>query len=165
MTLSLVILAAVVLADQATKSWITAAFEPFEVVPVIPGLFNLTRLTNTGAAFGILASAPPAVTRLLLAGAAVVALVVLGIVAWRSRRDHWLLRSGLGLVAGGALGNLIDRLRLGAVIDFLDFYLGPHHWPAFNVADSAITVGVGCLLAAEFFALRPKAKSREGTAP
>ncbi len=151
MILSLAVLVAVALVDQATKLWIVAVFAPFEVVPVIPGLFNLTRLTNTGAAFGLLASAPPAFARLLFAGLAVVALAVLGWMAWRCRRDHWLVRLGLGAVAGGALGNLIDRVRVGAVIDFLDFYLGPYHWPAFNLADSAITVGVGCLLTAEFF--------------
>ncbi len=149
MSLTLAVLAAVALLDQAVKVWVVAVFEPFEVVPVIPGLFNLTRLANTGAAFGILSSAPPAFTRVFFAAVAVTALAVLGYAAWRCRHGHWLVRAGLGLVAGGALGNLVDRLRSGAVIDFLDFYIGPYHWPAFNLADSAITVGVGFLLAAE----------------
>ncbi len=145
---------AVTVADQLSKLWITTVLAPYEIVPVIPGFFNLTRITNTGAAFGLLGSAPPSVTRVIFVAVAVVALVVLGVFAWRSRHQHRLVGIGIGLVAGGALGNLVDRVRLGAVIDFLDFFLGSYHWPAFNLADSAITVGVGCLLVVEFFVAR-----------
>jgi len=139
----------VVVADQVTKAWVSGALRPYELVPVIDGFFNLTLAFNTGAAFSFLAQGG-GWQRWLLSGLAVVVAIVL--VVWLTRLDRserWTAAS-LSLVIGGAVGNLLDRLRLGHVVDFLDFYLGSWHWPAFNVADSAITVGVAILLLASF---------------
>jgi signal peptidase II len=139
----------VVVADQVTKAWVSGALRPYELVPVIDGFFNLTLMFNTGAAFSFLAQGG-GWQRWLLSGLAVVVTIVL--VAWLTRldRDERWTAAALSLVIGGAVGNLLDRLRFGHVVDFLDFYLGSWHWPAFNVADSAITVGVAILLLASF---------------
>jgi signal peptidase II len=139
----------VVVADQVTKIWISGALRPYELVPVIDGFFNLTLAFNTGAAFSFLAQGG-GWQRWLLSGLAVVVTIVL--VVWLTRlgrHERWTA-AALSLVIGGAVGNLLDRLRLGHVVDFLDFYLGSWHWPAFNVADSAIVVGVAILLLASF---------------
>lgn len=133
----------VLLLDQASKALVEARFALFEIEVVIPGLFNLTHLLNTGAAFGFLAGEAALWRQLFFAGMATAALIVLFFAFRQLRNQGSLYGHAIGLIAGGALGNLIDRLRLGAVVDFLDFYLGEHHWPAFNVADSAICVGVG----------------------
>ncbi|MBU0674534.1 MAG: signal peptidase II [Proteobacteria bacterium] len=138
----------VVVADQLTKLWVVGVFLPYESKEVIPGFFNLAFVTNTGAAFGILAGEQNIWRQLFFVGVAGVALVVL-VGAFRQYRNRGALHvAAIIMVAGGALGNLIDRLRLGHVIDFLDFYYRTHHWPAFNLADSAITVGVGLFLLA-----------------
>ena len=108
------------------------------------GFFNLVLVFNKGAAFSFLAGAPGWQTPLFVA-VAVVAIVVVSVLLVRSPGDS-VMRAGLALILGGALGNLIDRLRYGQVVDFLDFHLSGWHWPAFNVADSAITIGVLCLL-------------------
>ncbi|OGR00326.1 MAG: signal peptidase II [Deltaproteobacteria bacterium RIFOXYD12_FULL_55_16] len=136
----------VVVLDQATKALVMANFAMFELQPVIPGLFNLTFLTNAGAAFGILAGFKSVWRQVFFVG---VALAALGVMFFSYRqlcRQGRIFAHAIGLIAGGAAGNLLDRLRFGAVVDFLDFYLGSHHWPAFNVADSAITVGVGLFI-------------------
>jgi signal peptidase II len=138
----LAIIAAVVLADQLTKYWVFTTFALHESREVIPGLFNLTYLTNNGAAFSILAGQPAIWRQVFFTGAACVALVAIFLAQRSYGRQHSLYSLGLALIAGGAIGNLIDRLRLGFVIDFLDVYAGTSHFPAFNVADSAITVGV-----------------------
>lgn len=136
----------VVVLDQATKALIMDRFVMFELLPVIPGLFNLTYLTNTGAAFGMLAGAPTIWRQVFFVGVALAALGVL-VYSYRQFREQGrIFAHAIGLIAGGAVGNLIDRLRFGAVVDFLDFYVGTHHWPAFNVADSAITIGVGLFI-------------------
>jgi signal peptidase II len=142
--------ALVVLLDQLSKVWVTASFQFHESQPVIPGLFNLTFITNTGAAFGILAGAQSLGRQLFFVGVALVALVVLYLAYREYREQGQIYMAAIGLVAGGALGNLVDRLRLGHVIDFLDVYIRQHHWPAFNIADSAITIGVGLFLLAGF---------------
>ena len=142
MTAFLLVILAVVGLDQASKLWIVHHFGLYDSQVVIPGFFNLTYLTNNGAAFSILAGQPALWRQAFFIGAALVALVLL-VIARRSygRQSTWY-NLALALIAGGAIGNLIDRVRLGHVIDFLDFYLGSSHWPAFNIADSAITVGV-----------------------
>jgi signal peptidase II len=142
--------ALVVVLDQISKVWVAASFQFQESQPVIPGLFNLTFITNTGAAFGILAGAQSLGRQVFFVGVALVALVVLYLAYREYREQGQVYMAAIGLVAGGALGNLVDRLRLGHVIDFLDFYLRQHHWPAFNIADSAITIGVGLFLLAGF---------------
>jgi signal peptidase II len=140
----------VLLLDQLSKWWVVKAFALHESRPLIPGFFSLTYITNTGAAFGMLAGEQSLGRQLFFAAVAVVALVVL-VLAYREYRDRGPLYPGaIGLVGGGALGNLVDRLRLGHVIDFLDVYYRQYHWPAFNVADSAITIGVALFILAGF---------------
>ncbi|WP_448871997.1 signal peptidase II [Desulfobulbus propionicus] len=128
--------------DQASKFWIMHHFVLHESRVVIPDLFNLTYLTNNGAAFSLLAGQPALWRQVFFLGTATVALVCIW-VAQRSygRRSLWYTVA-LALIAGGAIGNMVDRFRFGFVIDFLDVYVGSSHWPAFNIADSAITVGV-----------------------
>lgn len=133
---------AVIIADQLTKWWIMAAFDPLETKAIVPGFFNLTYITNTGAAFGMFAGEQTIWRQVFFVGVAVLALVVL-FFAYKQLKDQgWYFVYAIGLIAGGATGNVIDRLCYGAVVDFLDFYIKSYHWPAFNVADSAITVGV-----------------------
>lgn len=137
---------AVVVLDQATKLLVERAFRLGESVAILPGFFNLTYVRNPGAAFGLLAGAAAAFRGPFFIAVSVLAIAVICYYHARYARGHPLPTVGLALILGGALGNLIDRLRVGMVIDFLDFYLGGYHWPAFNVADSGITVGVGLLL-------------------
>jgi len=134
----------VLVADQATKQWVLAALQPYEVIPVLPVL-NLTLVFNEGAAFSFLATASGWQRWFFIALAVVITAVL---VVWLARlKPHErITAAGLSLVAGGAVGNLVDRLLYGHVVDFLDFYWRSWHWPAFNVADSAITIGVALLL-------------------
>lgn len=126
--------------DQATKWWIlNHVMEPPRVIPVT-GFFNLVLGFNTGVSFGLFGEAP---AWLLMA---FILPMVAGLLVWMTRTDSRLTAIALGLVVGGALGNLLDRLRHGAVTDFLDFYVGAYHWPAFNFADVAIVSGVALLL-------------------
>lgn len=146
------IAAGVVALDQWTKAWVVGNFALYQSRPVIPGVFRLTYLRNPGAAFSFLADRAEGFRRPFFLVVTFIALaVILGVVA-RLPRDRRGLLVALSLVFGGAVGNLIDRIRWGEVVDFLDFYWRTHHWPPFNVADSAICVGVGILIAAEFFA-------------
>lgn len=124
--------------DQAVKLAVLA-LRPR--ISVIPGFFDLRFGTNTGAAFGLFQGFPLGVT--VLGGVILVALLT-----YLARMAHVatpLERTGLALLLGGAIGNLVDRVRLGYVVDYLDLYLGQYHWPTFNLADSAISIGVGCL--------------------
>lgn len=139
-----IISAIVLVLDQATKLHIDAHFDLYESVPVIPGLFSLTYIRNQGAAFGILAESSIRVP-FLLTVSCVALLAILWFLKTRDNSQR-LGNLGLALIFSGALGNLIDRIRLGEVIDFIDVYWRHHHWPAFNVADSAITVGVALLI-------------------
>lgn len=136
------VILAVVGIDQATKSWIMRHFALYESKVVIADLFNLTYLTNNGAAFSILAGQPAVWRQLFFIGAAGAALVFIWIAQRSFGRNSVVYSLSLALIAGGAIGNLIDRIRYGFVVDFLDVYVGVHHWPAFNIADSAITIGV-----------------------
>jgi signal peptidase II len=138
-----VLAALVVLADQATKAIVLSRFVLGERVEVT-GFFNMVLVYNKGAAFSFLSDAAGWQTPLLI-GFALVAIGIVGTLLVRSPGKR-LLCSGLALILGGALGNLIDRLRYGQVVDFLDFHAGAWHWPAFNVADSAITVGAALLI-------------------
>ncbi len=117
---------------------------------MVEGIFNLTYVRNSGAAFGMLSRRDPEFLRLFFLSVTGVALLI---VVFYYRRIPWSQRLtlyGLGLIMGGALGNGIDRYTIGQVIDFLDVYFGDYHWPAFNVADSAICIGVGLLLIDSF---------------
>jgi signal peptidase II len=152
----LLLSACIVLADQASKGYIAQRFGEFEHIRVLPVL-DITRMHNVGAAFSFLATAS-GWQRWLFIGLAVA--VSIGIIVWLLRLKsgaHGLLACGLALVLGGAIGNLIDRLRLGYVVDFIHFHwYGAHFFPAFNVADSAITVGAACLLLDALFEGRQK---------
>jgi signal peptidase II len=146
----LLLLVGVVILDQLSKWWISVNFSLYETREVIPGFFNITFVTNTGAAFGLLAGWDTVWRQVFFISVSLLALVALFFAYLHFRSEGRLAVYGLALVAGGAVGNLIDRLRFGRVIDFLDFYLGTYHWPAFNVADAGITIGVGLLLLSSF---------------
>jgi len=144
-----VLAAFIAAADRATKTLVESRVAPWEMVPVIPGLFQIVFLRNTGIAFGFLQSSTGE-TNILLTLFTLAVLGFLGWLLWHSCRpasfEHWTMRYGLACVLGGAAGNLFDRLVFRGVTDFLDFYWGRHHFPAFNVADAAITTGAGLLL-------------------
>ncbi len=158
--LSIVLVLLVVVLDQVTKFLVVNSFQLYDSLEIIPGFFNLTYLTNKGAAFGFLAGVDAAWRHYFFLSLASIALVLL-VVAWfRLHRDHRFYGPALALIAGGAIGNVIDRVRVGAVVDFLDFYVATHHWPAFNVADSAISIGVVFFLLGNYLEERQK-KHRE----
>jgi signal peptidase II len=145
MTAIVVIAGAIVVLDQITKVLALDQLAPGVAIPVVDGLLSLTLVMNTGLAFGLLAGLPAA-WRWLVALLSIVALLVLARVAVRVLAGGgWSARLSVALIFGGAVGNLIDRARFGAVVDFVDAHYRGYHWPAFNVADSAITVGVGLL--------------------
>lgn len=135
--------------DQASKAWVLATFHLHEIQPVT-SFFNLVLVMNPGASFSFLADAGGWQKWFFV-------VLALAVSAWlvlliRRHAQERLMPAALSLVLGGALGNVIDRLRFGAVVDFLDFHLAGWHWPAFNVADTAISVGVILLLLQQLFA-------------
>jgi len=130
--------------DQACKAWISATMSLYESIPVLPFL-NLTLLHNTGAAFSFLADAGGWQRWLFSALALVVSVLIIFWLFYIPPR-HRLQAAGLALILGGALGNVWDRITLGYVVDFLDIYYQTWHWPAFNIADSAISVGAVLLI-------------------
>ena len=144
------IIATVVLLDRLTKMYIRSAFSAWDVTPVIPRFFNIVHTENPGAAFGMLSESPGPWSELFLVVVSLAVMVVIGFMLWRPHRagmhDTPLLRVGLSLVFGGALGNVVDRLFRGTVTDFLQFFFGSYEFPAFNAADSAITFGAALLL-------------------
>ena len=140
----LLVAAAVVVVDQWTKVLATANLDLYRPVELTAWL-NLTLAHNTGAAFSLLSDASGWQRWFFLAVALVVSAVVV-VWLWRTARHEWPQALALSLVLGGAIGNVVDRLRLGYVVDFIDVHAAGWHWPAFNVADSAISVGVVVLL-------------------
>lgn len=134
---------AVLVIDQLTKVYIDRTMKLYQSFPVIDGLFNITYLRNKGAAFSFLANASWRLPFFILVS--LIAVVAIMIAFNKLRDDQRFAAFSLTLIFSGAIGNLIDRVRLGEVIDFLDVYWKSHHWPAFNVADSAICVGVALL--------------------
>ncbi len=137
---------ALVALDQVTKLWVSSSLGLWTGKSIIPGFFNLVHVLNRGAAWGFLDSDQIHWQRPLFIAITFVALGFIGYMLKTTHEsDKWMF-TGLGLIAGGAVGNLIDRIRLGAVVDFLDFYIGNYHWPAFNGADIALTIGSGCLI-------------------
>ncbi len=133
----------VTLADQASKRWITA-WMGSDPIRRVNDYFDLVLAHNQGAAFSLLADAS-GWQRYFFSGIAVAALLFIGILIVR-HRDNRRFCLGLSLIMGGALGNLVDRVLLGTVTDFVQWHVGQHYWPAFNLADSAITLGVAVLL-------------------
>ena len=150
----------VVLLDQATKEWVRGAFSLHESLPVVPGFFHLTYIRNTGAAWGMFSGQNLALA--VLAFAMLVALVLFRRQFLPPGRVH---RVALGLLCGGIVGNLFDRLRLDYVVDFLDFFHRGWHFPAFNVADSAICIGVAIYVLGTLLASRAAATAPETPAP
>ena len=136
----------VILLDQATKAMVRSRLELHESITVIPGLFDLTRVHNTGAAFGFLDPVDFPYKSVLLSLIAVAALIGLAIYSATLDPAQRLTRAGLVFVIGGAAGNLIDRVSAGYVLDFVDLYYGDWHFWAFNVADAAINVGVALMI-------------------
>ncbi len=145
----------VIMADQVSKNYIAEHFGEFEFVKVLP-ILDITRMHNVGAAFSFLASASGWQRWVFIGLAVVVSIGIVCLVAALRGTCTALLACGLALVLGGALGNLIDRVRLGHVIDFIHFHWDRAYFPAFNVADSAITVGAACLLLDAFLEGRRK---------
>ena len=132
----------VIVTDQLSKLHIIQTMRLHESIPIIPNLFSFTYIRNPGAAFGLLAGSSNAFRMVFFGLTSIFALVLLGTILYRMPERDWMGRLSVSAILGGAVGNLIDRLRFGEVIDFLDVYIDNYHWPAFNVADSAITVGV-----------------------
>ena len=151
----------IVALDQITKYIVLKSIELHESIPVISGFFNLVQTRNKGMAFGILNRPGSNLGYYVLVSATLAAVILLLFWFSRLKREERILVPGLSLISGGAIGNLVDRIRLREVVDFLDFYAGSYHWPAFNVADSAITVGTFWVILSLLF-LRPK-ESPEGT--
>ena len=140
------ILATGLVLDQLTKILVMLKLPLGSQISLIPGLLNLVHVRNKGAAFGLLAGWSAAYAWLFFVATTGVALGVLGYLLWRLPDDHWPAALGYSLILTGALGNLIDRVRLGEVVDFIDVYWGRYHWPAFNVADSLVCVGAAVLV-------------------
>ncbi|HEV7552000.1 MAG TPA: signal peptidase II [Candidatus Angelobacter sp.] len=151
----LLIALAVLLLDRITK-WAIGQTIPLEdAINIIPGFFRLTHLENTGAAFSLFADSTSPFRTVLLIVFSVAALAVICFLLWKDRNVFNAGTLALSLILGGAVGNLWDRLAYGKVTDFLDFYIDAHHWPPFNVADSAIVVGALLLLLRMFHKDRP----------
>jgi signal peptidase II len=146
----LLISALVILADRVTKNLIIHRIRPGYTIPVIPGVFHLSHVLNTGAAFSLLENLPPNAVRLGLIAFSVAAALVVFVLLWRTGRAITLTSVALALILGGALGNLYDRVRFHHVVDFLAVRIYHYDWPDFNVADSCIVIGA-CLLLLEIF--------------
>lgn len=132
----------VVLIDQLSKAIILKSMPLHHSIPVIPGFFDITFILNPGGAFGFLAGQPSILRHVFFLGVSSMAVCFIFILYRKIPQTHSLLATAFALIIGGAVGNLIDRVRFEKVVDFLDFYLGKYHWPAFNMADSAISVGM-----------------------
>ena len=146
------IAALVLLLDRITKRVVAANIAPHVSVSVIPGFFSLTHVENAGAAFGLFAESPAQWKVGALVSFSVLALIVVSALLWKNSHSLSTTTVGLSLILGGAMGNLWDRMFSGHVVDFLDFYVGSYHWPAFNVADSAIVIGAILLVSEIVFA-------------
>ena len=149
---------AILISDQALKLWAEQALKLGASIVILPGFFSMTRVHNTGVAFGM-AQGNNLLTGLLAAG-------ILVFAAWLARGWEWnrrFVQVVAAMVAGGALGNLIDRMRLGYVLDFFDFHVRGWSWPAFNIADASISVGVGLLVLSWLLGKSPEAKNGSGS--
>jgi signal peptidase II len=152
--------------DQITKQWVIATIHYGDVIEVIPGLFDLTHVRNPGGAFSFFADGPLEQRMLFFVGTTVLAIVLLLVFFRRLEPEERLASLALGTIMGGAMGNLIDRLVYREVIDFLDIHLlGGYTWPTFNVADSAIVIGVGLLIAEIFIVGEPEATPQADPSP
>ncbi len=132
----------IVFFDQMSKWIIIQKISLHDVYPIVPGFLNLVLVYNPGSAFGFLANHHGVFRQIFLLAASVAALCFIVYLYRQTRETYTMLSIGFSLIFGGAIGNMIDRLRFGYVIDFIDFYIDKYHWPAFNIADSAITIGM-----------------------
>jgi signal peptidase II len=132
--------------DLVTKLWVLQTMPVGSQIPLVPGFFNLVHVHNRGAAFSLLNGISTGFTRPFFILTTGLVLGVVGYLWWRLPKANWAAALGYSLIMAGAVGNLIDRIRLGEVVDFLDFYWGRYHWPAFNVADSLVCVGAAILV-------------------
>lgn len=155
--------AIVLVLDQLTKIWVRATFQLYETVPVIDGFFHFTYVHNPGGAFGMLRDADESIRLPFFLIVSVLAVGALILFVRDLPTQLRFLQFALGLVLGGALGNLVDRVWFGYVTDFLDVFWGSYHWPAFNIADSGISVGIVILLYYTIVTPEPK-KSAAPTA-
>ncbi len=147
---SAAIIAGVVLLDRVTKTMIRMRVSPWDTIPVIPAFCNIVHSENPGAAFGMMSESTSQWRGVLLIAVSIAVMAIIGTILWRPSRAGMvhtaLMRTGLALVFGGALGNLWDRATRGTVTDFLQLFFGSYEFPSFNAADSAITIGAGLLL-------------------
>jgi signal peptidase II len=145
-TYLLMVAGLVVVMDQITKALILDNLPLYNSITVVPGFFNITHIHNPGGAFGFLANQGPGLRKTVFL---FVSLLAVCLIFWfyiKTPATHRILATGFAMIFGGAIGNLIDRVRFAKVVDFLDFYIGNLHYPAFNIADSAITVGIGIFI-------------------
>jgi signal peptidase II len=163
LSLGLSVLAIVAL-DQATKLLVTSRLDLGESFPVIPGLLHFTLVRNTGMAFGLLSGTDVPGKTILVTLASVLALAAVTYYALRSPLGERTTRFGLTFILGGAFGNIVDRARLGYVVDFVDVFVGDSHWPAFNLADTCICIGVGLLLLDSLSRREPAREDESGGA-
>lgn len=143
------VVAAVAALDRATKHLIETRVAEWEAIPVIDGFFRIVHTRNTGVAFSLFAEQGAGGGAVVLTAITAALTLLVAVLLWqacRTAHEHWTLPAALALIVAGAAGNLYDRVAWGSVTDFLDFHIGAHHWPAFNVADSAITCGAALLL-------------------
>lgn len=144
-----IVAAGVAALDRLTKHWIETRVAEWEAIPVIDGLFRIVHTRNTGVAFSLLAEQGTGTGQTILSALVSALAVLVALLLWRACRDPrepWPVTTALALILAGAAGNLYDRIVFGSVTDFLDFQMGAYHWPAFNVADSAISCGAALLL-------------------
>ncbi len=160
----LVLPVSIVAADQATKWLVSRRLPLYEDLPLISGLLSLQHVRNSGAVFGFLSATDFPGKPYLFALMSALALAALAYYARTIPREEWLPRFALGLVIGGAFGNLIDRIRFGYVVDFVKMYWGTHVWPNYNVADSAISIGL-CLLVIDSLRPRDRESAPSGSLP
>ena len=145
----------VVLLDRLSKWLVAGRITLHDSISVLPGFFRLTHVQNSGAAFGLFAESSSEWKVAILILFSILALAVVSALLWKNSHSMTVTGVGLALILGGAVGNLWDRLLTGRVVDFLDFYLGSYHWPAFNIADSAIVVGALLLVGEILFTKTP----------
>lgn len=150
----------VIMLDQVSKFIIAATIGHYDSIPVIGGFFNLVHVRNRGMAFGLMNRPDADISLYFLIAVTIIAVLLIIIWSFRLKHDERGLLLGLSLILGGAVGNLIDRIRLREVIDFLDVYIGSYHWPAFNIADSAITIGAIWIAVYIIFFSRPDAEEK-----
>jgi signal peptidase II len=145
----------VIVLDRMSKWLVAGNITLHDSISVLPGFFRLTHVQNSGAAFGLFAESSSEWKVAILILFSILALAVVSALLWKNSHSMTVTGVGLALILGGAVGNLWDRLLTGHVVDFFDFYLGSYHWPAFNVADSAIVIGALLLVAEILFARSP----------